>query len=91
MALGLVEDAALDHATVHDHERQLRRAVVEDEAAGVEFVVNVRGLAVLEAAVDRTSERRSDVARCRTGAKDTRRLRCRRAARERELAEQCED
>ena len=42
-----------DHAAIDDDDRELRRAVVEDEAAGVERVVGGGRLAVGHPAVDR--------------------------------------
>ena len=80
---------ALDDATVRDDQHELRRAVVEREAARVQFVVDVRGGAVLEAAVDRAAERRRDVARRRAGAEDARRFgRGRRSGEQRDREEE---
>ena len=67
--LRLVKDAASDYTTVRDDEHEFRGAVIKREAARMEFVVNIGGLAVLKAAVDRTAEFRRDVAGGSSGAK----------------------
>jgi len=66
--LGGVGDLARDHAAVDDHERELRLAVVEHEAAGVQLVVDLRRGGRVPVADDRLAERRRDVARRRAGA-----------------------
>jgi hypothetical protein len=64
-----VHHLARDHATVADHEREAGRAVIQHEGAGVQFVVDVLGRAVVEVAVDGNAEGRRDVAGGGAGAK----------------------
>ena len=61
-ALGGVQDFARNHATVTHHDRQPGLAVIEDKAASVQFIVNVRGQAVVEVAIDGRAQPRGDVA-----------------------------
>jgi hypothetical protein len=67
---GGVEDLAGDPHVIADREGQARLAVVQDQAAGVELVVDVAGRRDVEVAHDRLAERRRDVARRRPGAED---------------------
>src|ERR1039458_6068469 len=61
-ALGGVQDFARNHATVTHHDRQPGLAVIEDKTAGVQFIVNVRGQAVIEVTVDGRAQPWGDVA-----------------------------
>ena len=54
--LRLVDQLAGDHAAIDDDDGELRLAVVEDQAAGVQRVVGLRRLAVGHPAVDRDGE-----------------------------------
>jgi hypothetical protein len=69
--LGGIEDFARDHAAIADDEDELGSAIIEGEAAGVEFIVDVRGLAILHVAVDGDAEVRGDVAGGGSGAELT--------------------
>ena len=64
---GGVEDLARDAHVVADGERQPGLPVVEDQAAGVQLVVDVGGRGRCPTADDRLAERGRDVARRRTG------------------------
>ncbi len=69
-SLGFVENVARYHATIADHDREFRPAVVEHQAAGMQRVVNALGLPVLHAAVHRNGQRRGiDVGGVGSGAK----------------------
>src|SRR5262249_3278769 len=54
--LRLLDQLARDHAAIDDGDRNLCRAVVEDEAAGMQPVMRRGGLAIIHAAVDRYRE-----------------------------------
>jgi hypothetical protein len=58
---------------VAQHDRQPSRLIVKHEAAGVQFVVNVRRRKRLEATDDQLAEWRRDVAGRRSGGKSSRR------------------
>ena len=61
--LGLIKDAATDHATVCRHDGDLRLPIVEHHAAGMQLVMNEGRLAILKAAIDGTAKLWRDVAR----------------------------
>ena len=60
--LGRIRNVARDHAGIHHDERDGRGAVVEHEAAGVQFIVNMAGSAIVEIAVNGNAQPRRDVA-----------------------------
>ncbi len=66
-AFGFVEDLAWNHATIVDHDGKFRAAIVEHEAAGVQFVVDMQRRVVLHPPIDRYAERWRDVAGRRAG------------------------
>ncbi len=60
--LRLVKDAAPDHTAIRDDEYELRLAIIEREAACVQFIVDVGRFAVLKTAINRAAELGRDVA-----------------------------
>ena len=66
---GLFTDPAVNANEVNHHEGELRLAVIQHEAAGVEFVMNVRRREVGKPADDRSPDLRGDVARRGPGPK----------------------
>lgn len=60
--LRLVKDATADHTTVRDDENELRFAIIERETSRMQLIMNVSGLSILKAAIDRAAKLRRDVA-----------------------------
>ena len=60
--LSFIEDATPDHTTICDDKHELPFAIIEREAAGVEFIMNDGGCAILEATIDGAAKLRRDVA-----------------------------
>src|SRR5439155_14799793 len=66
-SFGVVENFARDHAAIDHHKSNSSVAVIEHQAARVQFIVDVCSLMIAEPAIDRNTEPRRNVARCRTG------------------------
>src|SRR2546421_6978678 len=66
-SFGVIEDFARHQAAIDHHKSNSRITVVEHQTTCLQFIVNVGGLVIAESAIDRHTEPRRNVARCRTG------------------------